>query len=84
MASTVHQKPKMHFSQFRMAKESEVVYEIWLCVWIAVIGELWKQRNKKIFRNGNIYHIEIFMVAQTTESLVMDNSEGKFSKFFLL
>ena len=54
----------MHFSQFMTAKESEVVNQIWLCVWRAVVGKLWKQRNKKIFRNENINHIEIFTVAQ--------------------
>ncbi len=50
----------MHFSQFRMVEESEVVNRIQLCVWIAVIGELWKQRNKKIFRNEHIDHTNFF------------------------
>jgi len=30
------------------------------CVWITVIGEMLKHRNKKIFRNGRIDHLEIF------------------------
>ena len=64
LALIVHQETKMHFSQFRMVEESEVVNRIWLCMWITIIGELWKQRNKKIFRNGHIDHMEIFSRTQ--------------------
>jgi len=56
--------PKKHFTQFRLTKESEVVNNIWFCLWIAVVGELLKQRNKKIFRNGTIDHGEIFTMVQ--------------------
>ena len=61
---TVHQEPKRHFAHFRMTKESGVVNQVWLCGWIEIIGELWKQINKKIFKNGRIDHIEIFMMVQ--------------------
>jgi len=60
----VHQETKMFFSQFRLMEESAVVNRIWLCVWIAVIGELWKHRNKKIFKNWRVDHSEIFSMAQ--------------------
>jgi len=49
---------EMHFSQFRMIEQSEVVNQICMCVWI-VIGELWKQRNNKILKNERIDHTEI-------------------------
>jgi len=68
----------MHFSQFRMFEESEAVNRIWLCVWIVVIGELWKHKNKKIFRNGHIDHTKIFLMA-----LVMGNIESTVNMFFL-
>ena len=64
MTSIAHYEPKKHFAQFRLTKESKVVNNIWSCVWITVIGELWKQRNKKIFRNKTIDHSEIFMMVQ--------------------
>jgi len=64
VTSIVHYDPKKQFTQFMLTKESEVVNNIWFCVWIAVIGELWKQRNMKIFRNGTIDHGEIFMMVQ--------------------
>ena len=47
LASLVYREPKIHFSQFRLIQESEVVNQIWLSVWIAIIGELWKHRKKK-------------------------------------
>ena len=47
-----------------MTKESEIVNNIWFYVWIAVVGELWKQRNKKIFMNEIIDHNEIFTMVQ--------------------
>jgi len=43
---------------------NEGVYQIWGCVWITVVGELWNHKNKSIFRNGMIDHIEIFTMAQ--------------------
>jgi len=49
--TVVHQDPKLLFSHFRLNEESEDVNRIWYCVWVAVIGELWKQRNKKVFKN---------------------------------
>jgi len=54
----------MHFTQFRLIEESVVVNRIWLCVWITIIGELWKHRNEKIFINGHINHLEIFSMVQ--------------------
>ena len=53
----------MHFSQFRLIEETVVVNRIWLCVWIAVIGEMLKHKIKKIFRKGRINHLEIFLMA---------------------
>jgi len=33
-------------------------------VWIAIVGELWKHRNMRIFRSGRIDPIEIFVLSQ--------------------
>ena len=41
-------------------KVSETVNQLWDCMWIIVVGELQKQRNKKIFKNDRIDHIEVF------------------------
>jgi len=49
---------------FRLIKESEVVNNIWYCVWVAIVGELWKQRNKKIFRDEVTDHSEFFPMVQ--------------------
>ena len=64
VTSIAHYDPKKHFAQFRLTKESEVVNNIWFCVWVVVVGELWKQRNKKSFRNGTIGQSEIFTMVQ--------------------
>jgi len=57
-------EPKRHFSHFKMMDVSESVNQPRSCVWIAVVGELWKQRNKKIFKSCRIDHIEVFMIVQ--------------------
>jgi len=33
-------------------------------VWIAVVGELWKHRNMKVFRSGRLDPIKNFVMAQ--------------------
>jgi len=64
LAGIVHRKPKKYFESFRMSGVKESVNEIWGGVWIVVVGELWFHRNKRIFRGGRIYHIEIFTLTQ--------------------
>ena len=53
MTLTVHQEPKM-------LDVSKTINQIQYCVWIAVVRELWKQSNNKIFIFGRIDYIEIF------------------------
>jgi len=36
----------------------------WGSVWIAVICEIWRHKNKHIFKGGVIDHSEIFSLAQ--------------------
>ena len=33
-------------------------------MWVVVIGEIWKQRNKVIFKNGRVDHLEIYKMTQ--------------------
>jgi len=33
-------------------------------VWIAVVGEIWRDKNKHIFKGGVIDHFEIFSLVQ--------------------
>jgi len=44
----VHQDSKILLSHFRMNEESKDINRIWNCVWIAVIGEIWKQRFSRM------------------------------------
>ena len=72
--------PKLHFSQFKMMEESEDVIRIWYCVWITLIGELWKQRNKKFSRRGaRLLRSSRYAVV----SLVMGYLKGILSMFLL-
>ncbi|XP_068477364.1 uncharacterized protein [Phaseolus vulgaris] len=41
-----------------------LVNVVWNCVWIAVVSELWKHRNKHIFQGGVIDPTEVFTLAQ--------------------
>jgi len=63
-ASTDHREPKKHFDNFKLSGVKESVNHIWGCVWIAVVGELWKHRNEMIFKGGRIDHNEIFTLVQ--------------------
>jgi len=47
VASIAHFEPTKHFAQFRLSKESEVANNIWLCVWIVVVGELWNKGTRR-------------------------------------
>ena len=40
------------------------IIRIWGVVWIAIVGEIWKHRNKCVFNNGRVDHIEVFTMAQ--------------------
>jgi len=47
------------------------------CVWLAVVGELWNHRNRKVFRNGRVDHIEIFAMSQVKAwSWVASKAQG--------
>jgi len=64
LALTGHRETKQHFLSFRMSGVNERVNQIWGSVWIVVVGELWKHRNKRIFNGGRISHNEIFSLVQ--------------------
>jgi len=52
-----------------------------------VVGELWKHRNKRIFRDGRIDHNEIFTLAEVKAwSWIKSKAHGvcfSFSNWFL-
>jgi len=48
-----------------MSGVKESVNQIWGDMLIAVVGKLWLDSNKKIFRGGSGNHIEIFPKAKT-------------------
>jgi len=37
---------------------------VWLGVWIAIVWEIWIQRNKVVFNNDVVNAVEIFTLAQ--------------------
>ena len=45
-----HNVPLLNFSQFRMGNASTLVDEVWGGIWIAVVNEVWKHKNKVIFK----------------------------------
>jgi len=63
MASMSHRNSKNHLLIFRMSGVTESVNQVW-GVRIVVVGELWKHRNRKVFRSGKIDPIEIFAMSQ--------------------
>ncbi|XP_068492296.1 uncharacterized protein [Phaseolus vulgaris] len=59
-----HNVPLLNFSQFRLSNESVSVNEVWGVIWIAVVNEIWKHRNRVIFRRGVIDVLEVFALVQ--------------------
>jgi len=41
-----------------------LVNEVWKVIWIAVINEIWKHRNKVIFKGGVVDVLEVFALIQ--------------------
>jgi len=60
----LHCDAKHHFLQFNLTWETETVNRSWGCMWTVVVGEIWKQRNLIIFKNGRVDSSEIFSLAQ--------------------
>jgi len=62
--SVFHNVPLLNFSQFRLSNVSVSVNEVWGVIWIVVVNEIWKHRNKVIFRGGVIDVVEVFALVQ--------------------
>jgi len=53
-----------NFLNFKFSGVNKSVNQVWSSVWVAMVDELWKHRNRKIFKSGKIDHIEIFTMVQ--------------------
>jgi len=62
--SVDHVDPVSHLLQFNVLNASAQVKVVWSSIWIAVVNEIWKHRNKHIFQGGVIDHSEMFTLAQ--------------------
>ena len=62
-AFVYHWDALSHFNQFYLGWASQKINRYWGCMWIAVIGEIWKQRNLIIFKNGRVDCLKIFTLA---------------------
>jgi len=59
-----HWDARSHFAQFYLGWTSQRINSYWGCMWIVVVGEIWKQRNLVIFENGRIDYYEIFTLTK--------------------
>jgi len=62
--STIHHTFVSYFPQFNILEAPTSVNLILGSVWIAVVSEIWRHRNKHIFKGGVIDHSEIFSMVQ--------------------
>jgi len=44
--------PLQNFSQFWMSNAPTSVDKVWGGIWIAVVNEVWKRKNRVIFKEG--------------------------------
>ena len=64
LTSVNHHDPVSHFSHFNLLNVLVKVNVVRGMVWIAVVGEIWKHRNKYIIKGGVIDHSKMFTLAQ--------------------
>jgi len=49
---------------FYLANVNGPQLRVWESVWIALVGEIWKHKNRRVFRNERADYLEIFVVIQ--------------------
>ena len=64
ISSVDHVDPISHFLQFNLLNAFAQVKAVLSSIWIAVVNEIWKHKNKHIFQGGVIDHSEMFTLAQ--------------------
>ena len=69
-----------HFLHFILCNVPGYVNATWGSVWVAIIGEIWRNKNNHIFKGEAIDHFEIF---NSIKGLVLDNFLFCFCLFFL-
>jgi len=74
--TVVHREGKSHFLQFNLNWATQEINRFWRCVWIAVVREIWKQRNQVIFKEGRADISEIFTLAQLKAWTWLTNKEN--------
>jgi len=52
------------FCQFRMSNAPASVNEVWGVIWITVVNEVWKHRNRVIFKGGVVDVMKAFALVQ--------------------
>ena len=62
--SVNHYDANVHFRMFCPLNFNGQILRIWGVVWIAIVGEILKHRNKCVFNNSRVDHIEVFTVVQ--------------------
>ncbi|XP_068466471.1 uncharacterized protein [Phaseolus vulgaris] len=59
-----HNVPLLNFSQFRMSSAPTLMDEVWEGIWIVVVNEVWRHRNRVIFKGGGVDVLEAFTLVQ--------------------
>jgi len=72
IASVDHVVPTAHFLHFNLLNAPVQVNVVCNCVWIVVVSELWKHRNKYIFQEGDLSFGSVHF--GTIKGLVLGNS----------
>ena len=60
-----HNSAGIYFSQFELIGLGNKHNNVWRCMWLAIVWDIWNHRNKVIFRNAKVEAEEVFMLAQT-------------------
>jgi len=66
LSSMHHNKARDNFQDFHLVNLNSRQNIVWQGMWLAIIGEIWKHRNRVVFKQRKVDSIEIFGLAQVT------------------
>jgi len=53
-----------HFQSFYFSSISKITNSVWRGMWLAIVSEIWRHRNKIVFNNWVVDGVEIFTLTQ--------------------
>ena len=81
--NVLHFDPKQYLRQFNILRLNKVTNRVWGCMWIVIIGEIWKKRNNILLRNATVDPLKNFVLSQVkTWSWITGKESTTFAYYY--